>query len=121
MRLVSNNLAFCGSSGVAPFVAVCGAVSVFVTVITSPFLTVSVAGVYAGFPSVEAPEGIVNATEGPPGAAPPPPEDALVGDVDGAFDVLWVRSAGLISFSVPVPCVTVAFDPGCIIWAIPVP
>ena len=50
MRLVSNNLAVCGSSGVAPFVAVCGAVSVFVTVITSPFLAVSVAGVYAGFP-----------------------------------------------------------------------
>ena len=45
MRLVSNNLAVCGSSGVAPFVAVCGAVSVFVTVITSPFLAVSVAGV----------------------------------------------------------------------------
>ena len=56
--LVSNSFAELGSSGPAPLVAVCGAVSSFVTVITSPFVTVSVSGAYAGFPGVAAPAGI---------------------------------------------------------------
>jgi len=50
IRLVSNSFAVCGSSGVAPLVAVCGALSLFVTVMTSPFLAVILSGEYGGFP-----------------------------------------------------------------------
>lgn len=56
--LVSNSFAELGSCGPSPLVAVCGTVSSFVTVITSPFATVRVSGAYAGFPGVAAPTGI---------------------------------------------------------------
>ena len=58
IMLVSNSLAELGSCGPSPLVAVCGTVSSFVTVITSPFATVSESGAYAGFPGVAAPVGI---------------------------------------------------------------
>ena len=44
IMLVSNNFPASASPGLAPLVTVCGAVSSLVTVITSPFLTVSVSG-----------------------------------------------------------------------------
>ena len=68
------------------------ALSLFVTVMVSPFLAVILSGEYAGFPSTDAPEGIDGAPEGPPAAAvvplpPPPPaaDDAFFED-DEAFD-----------------------------------
>ena len=67
IMLVSNSFAELGSCGPSPLVAVCGTVSSFVTVITSPFATVSESGAYAGFPGVEEPVGIDSV--GPPDAA----------------------------------------------------
>ena len=67
MMLVSNNFPASASPGVAPLVTVWGAVSSLETVITSPFDTVKVAGVYEGLPGVYAPEGIDSV--GPPAVA----------------------------------------------------
>ncbi len=73
--LVSNSFAELGSCGPSPLVAVCGAVSSFVTVITSPFATVSESGAYAGFPGVAAPVGIDSV--GPPDAAGAPGDEEI--------------------------------------------
>ena len=84
--LVSNNCPALASPGLAPLVTVCGAVSSLVTVITSPLVTVSVSGVYAGFPGVAAPTGIDKV-----GPAADAVEDALPDEVPLAPLVAFVE------------------------------
>lgn len=81
---VSNSFAELGSCGPSPLVAVCGTLSSFVTVITSPFATVSESGAYAGFPGVEDPVGIdsVGPVADAAGAAGAEELDPVVADSD---------------------------------------
>src|SRR5678810_1273685 len=75
--LVSNCFALFGSVGPVPLVTVCGKVSLFVTVILSPFFTVIVSGSKAGLPCTDAPASIVSGFPGGPAVA-------LVVPADGA-------------------------------------
>ena len=100
---MSNDLPVLGSSGPSPLVAVCGALSSFTTLIESPFFTDNFAGSYEGLPWVEAPEGIVNVTEGPPALVAldaPVALEEFVADDDEAF---CVGEPGLTNVSYPVP------------------
>ena len=75
IRLVSNDLPTLGSDASLPLVAVCGALSLFITVTVSPFLTDNSVGVYGGFPGVAALAGmdIVGPDAVAAGAAEPAP------------------------------------------------
>ncbi len=68
IMLVSNCFALFGSVGPVPLVTVCGKVSLLVTVILSPFFTVSVSGSKSGLPCTEDPSNIVNGVPGGPAA-----------------------------------------------------
>jgi hypothetical protein len=109
---------------------VCGAVSSFVTVITSPFVTVSVSGVYAGFPGVAEPAGIDKV--GP--VADDAVEDALPEEVPlllpvvaleaaaaESFPVDWVKFPGSTTLIVPLPVEPTSPPPGAITVAVPLP
>jgi hypothetical protein len=90
IMLVSNSFAVFGSLGPVPLVTVCGKVSLLVTVILSPFLTVIVSGSKSGLPCTDAPASIVR-------GFPAGPAVALVVAVGGAAVALVVAAgAGLV-------------------------
>lgn len=86
IRLVSKDFPTLGSAASTPLVTVWGALSLFVTVTVSPFLTDNSVGVYGGFPGVAAPAGMVIAGPVAAGAEPGAVEACSTGGAGGGAD-----------------------------------
>src|SRR5512132_1208825 len=113
MMLVSNCFALFGSDGPVPLVTVCGKVSLFVTVILSPFFTVIVSGSKLGLPCTDAPASIVNGFPTAPAVALVVPADvaavALVVPADVAAVALVVPAdVAAVALVVPADVAAVA-------------
>src|SRR5206468_12561003 len=98
IMLVSNSFALFGSVGPVPLVTVCGKVSLFVTVILSPFFTVIVSGSKSGLPCTDAPASIVSGFPGAPAVALVVPPGGLV----VAAGLLGAAPA--LTFALPFAC-----------------